>query len=634
MGGEPVTLAGAAALALAYAACGVPLPTPAGRARVRLVATTLGAGMLGLLLAAIQLLPLLDTTSRSIRGAGWLADRWSLHPLRLCETLAYGLFGDYLGTPSQFGPWLRALNQGREPYLISLYVGAGALLLACVGVAASRPRRRAAFWAVTLASFLLFALGAYTPVYDAMRTLVPALRIFRYPIKHTVFVSLALAMLVALGWDALAERARVGGPLPRWPLALGVLLSASSLGVMLLLFAFPTTAHAMALALGGAVPLADPEAGAVFLLSTLRLAAPELLLIASAGTACVALAFSRRPEAPLARGVLLVMTALDPLATNGFLNPTLEAERLREPPWVAATRAHPSDRVFVAQDLAPSPGLADDDNPPALALPPAGQTVRVRALYGAMLQSYPAAWGVREALSTEATGLWPREYLDLLLLYEAAPREARTRFLQRAGTRYYVLPHAPSPEARALLELPGLAPLVLYEGPLPGPRAWMVREARNQPDVLQQIRALFDADFDPLAVVLLERDASPAGQPGPPQPASAQVVEDQPTRVCVRCSVPTESGYLVVSDAYEPNWRVRVDGQAAPLLRADGLFRGVHLASGSHDVCFDYESRPLFWGALVSSATLVGLFAMCFIAAWRRSRCAGARAGQRAVTGA
>ena len=75
----------------------------------------------------------------------------------------------------------------------------------------------------------------------------------------------------------------------------------------------------------------------------------------------------------------------------------------------------------------------------------------------------------------------------------------------------------------------------------------------------------------------------------------------------------------MVSDAYEPNWLVRVDGQVAPLLRADGLFRGVRLTSGAHSVCFDYQSRPLFWGTLVSGTTLFGLFAACLVAVHRRS---------------
>jgi hypothetical protein len=621
VGGEPVTLAGAAALAVGYAAFGTPIAAPGWRPRLRLAGATLAGASLGLLLASIQVFPLIDTTRRSIRGAGLLADQWSLHPLLLGELVVSRLFGDPLGTPVDFGPWLVPLNGGREPYLASLYVGAGVVLLAWVAAAAGRPRHLVKFWLVALVSSLVLALGSHTPAYQALRASVPLLRTFRYPVKYAVLAALALAALAALGFDALRDLADQPRLRSR-ALGAGFVLGLGAACVTLLALVFPAILNGAVSALATAVGLGDPGGAASFLVARLQGAAPPLLAIALGGTACLAVASSRRPEAGRARAVLLAMTALDPLIANAMLNPTLDASSFREPEWLARTREHPGDRVFIAQDLVPAPGRADEDNPPPLAQRRDLPLVRMAALYEAKLRRYPAAWGVREALSVEVTGLWPVEYLDLLLQYENAGREDRTRFLQRAGTRYYLLPHAPAPGASALVRLAHMEPLALYEGPEPGPRAWVVKGARREPDVTRQTALLFDAAFDPSAQVLLVRDAPPSGRTGAPQEPSAAITVDEPARVCVRCGVPAGGGYLVVSDAYEPNWRVRVDGEDAPLLRADGIFRGVALVAGTHDACFTYESRPLRWGTLVSALTALGLLA----AAFQSGRSASARA--------
>ena len=53
---------------------------------------------------------------------------------------------------------------------------------------------------------------------------------------------------------------------------------------------------------------------------------------------------------------------------------------------------------------------------------------------------------------------------------------------------------------------------------------------------------------------------------------------------------------LLLNDRYDPNWHVLVDGQPAPLLRADFIMRGVYLTPGSHTVEFQFiqPHGPLF----------------------------------------
>ena len=73
-------------------------------------------------------------------------------------------------------------------------------------------------------------------------------------------------------------------------------------------------------------------------------------------------------------------------------------------------------------------------------------------------------------------------------------------------------------------------------------------------------------------------------------PPSATFLEDGLNRVVIRAGLPAD-GYLVLLDTYNPDWAVDVDGAPAPLMRANALFRAVHLTPGTHVVTFTYRPR-------------------------------------------
>jgi uncharacterized membrane protein YfhO len=70
-------------------------------------------------------------------------------------------------------------------------------------------------------------------------------------------------------------------------------------------------------------------------------------------------------------------------------------------------------------------------------------------------------------------------------------------------------------------------------------------------------------------------------------------------------------GYLNLVDSYDPNWIVEVDGRRAALLRANGLFRAVHLAPGVHDVRFVYRPIPLYIGLALTCPVGLLLLGAC-----------------------
>ncbi|MEK7785296.1 MAG: YfhO family protein, partial [Chloroflexota bacterium] len=66
-----------------------------------------------------------------------------------------------------------------------------------------------------------------------------------------------------------------------------------------------------------------------------------------------------------------------------------------------------------------------------------------------------------------------------------------------------------------------------------------------------------------------------------------------------------QNGYVVLSDTYYPGWRVFVDGEPQPLLRANYLFRAVAVPAGQHEVVFEYAPLSATVGLAVSIVSLV-----------------------------
>ena len=190
--------------------------------------------------------------------------------------------------------------------------------------------------------------------------------------------------------------------------------------------------------------------------------------------------------------------------------------------------------------------------------------------------------------------LWPQEYTEALRNLVNSGREGRTRFLRRVGVRYFLMPVAPAPEARLLVRLPGFGQTALYEVADPAPRASLVSLHTVVPDPSAQIALMFDGRFDPRREVLLEEEPGPpAGAAGPPGTPTARMETDDLDEVRVRVTAGAGGGFHVLLDSYDGEWEAEVDGEPARVLRANGLFRAVRVASGEHEVRWSYRPRTL-----------------------------------------
>jgi uncharacterized membrane protein YfhO len=69
----------------------------------------------------------------------------------------------------------------------------------------------------------------------------------------------------------------------------------------------------------------------------------------------------------------------------------------------------------------------------------------------------------------------------------------------------------------------------------------------------------------------------------------------------------SEAGHVVLVDAYGAGWRATVDGQPAPLLRANVAFRAVPVPPGRHRIELLCRPASVVIGLAVSLLALVAV---------------------------
>ena len=208
------------------------------------------------------------------------------------------------------------------------------------------------------------------------------------------------------------------------------------------------------------------------------------------------------------------------------------------------------------------------------------------------------------------------------------------RLLDLTGTRFYVVRRSeeaairmaqlpPGPDGRGFRKIAD-GEVQIFERAAALPRAWWVPRERDVASGVAALAALRSPGFDPRQEVILERGvrslAEPEAGAGAGEPAAQARVAIEayaPEQVDVLVLAP-QPGWLVLSDLHYPGWRATVNGSAAPIERANHLFRAVRVAAGASAVRFEYRPASLRRGALVSSATALALVALLVRGARRR----------------
>ncbi len=147
----------------------------------------------------------------------------------------------------------------------------------------------------------------------------------------------------------------------------------------------------------------------------------------------------------------------------------------------------------------------------------------------------------------------------------------------------------------------------IYENVDVQPRAFLVGGWQWAADEAASVVAMGAEGFDPrtsAVVIGAGEDVIPGGGQG-----RAEVTSYAPEQVVVRASADADA-LLVLTDAFYPGWVATVDGATVPVRQVDGLFRGVFLPAGEHEVVFRFQPvgfRYGVFGSLLGVAVLLGV---------------------------
>jgi energy-converting hydrogenase Eha subunit A len=545
---------------------------PAFWPMLRGVAMPIGLG--GLVCVAIAALPLVMTAllaadsnrpSIDLEGAG----RGSLHPGLLLTFLMPHVFGaagrmeDYWGPPSfawsDTGLYI-AQNMGQ------VYIGILPVLLILIALIRGQLYdREIRFFTAATVVILLYALGWYTPAFRLMYDLLPGVNLYRRPADATFVIGALGAVLAAYATHRLFERPweKIGED------AIVLILAVIAASVV--------TTLALGLHLDRVGRLGQPLAIAAICLiaSTMALRYAKTRIAFSPRTAGLALAAVLAADlgwnnGPSTSSALPPNTyeAMNPGTTNGAV------QRLK-----ALTAATQSD---TRRDRIELLGLGF--HWPNLSM---GQGLENTLGYNPVRSRiYSQATGAGDHIVTPAD----RRFSALLPSY-------RSGLVDLLGLRYIAV-GAPLETIDKSIK-PGdfwlnsqFDGVWIYENPRALPRVLFPKAARAL-DADALIAAGPWPDFDPTKTVLLDRAVSAVRTSlgaAITAPHTVRIITYRNTEVTIE-TVSGSGGWVVLNDVYHPWWAASIDGQATPLLRANGIFRAVEVPSGRHTIRFQF--RPI-----------------------------------------
>lgn len=486
----------------------------------------------------------------------------SLHPALAVTAAIPHLFGpagemaDYWGPPSfawsGTGLFI-AQNMGQ------LYIGAVAIImLAWAAVRGELWRPEIRFLTVALVLAALYALGGYTPAFRVFYTVLPGVDLFRRPADAVFVVGGLSALLAGFATHRLMSSVRAR-PSPREAAAVSVALAAPFLAA--LVFAR--------------------------LLDRMPQAMPPLLLAlawCTTALAVIAAALWLRPIRPLLAGLLLGgHVALDLAINNGpngasalptghfaMLDPRGGQQTVVKLEELVAAATSPTHRPRV--ELA---GLG-------FHWPNAGLTHRLEHTLGynpVRLKIYADAVGAGDSIGMPDQ----RVFTPLFKRYDGPLADL-------LGLRFIA---SPTPLEKFVPARQTTLPLIART-----PDAYIYENRGALPRVMLATRAQM-ADFaaivatgiwprnDFARTVLLEGVTTTTR---PRRAGRAAILSYRNTEILVETESP-DGGWLVLNDVWHPWWQADVNGEPAPIRRANVLFRAVEVPPGKSRVRFVF--RPL-----------------------------------------
>lgn len=503
-------------------------------------------GVMGGLLSAVTWLPAWDYSPKTQRGGEAdslaFANQHAVPPAQLFGLVIPDWFGEPASDPTYWG----------DPFYEEMTAYVGILPLLCLPLLWRMRSRRKEIWLFASLAVLgvILSLGKDGILYRLLYEMVPPARDFRAPGRFLFLTSIGLAGVMAITLTEicqadLAERRRLLRPITHYVIP-AVILALWGWGMVLALQDYPND-------------LTDQRAEyrAIQMVATLS-------FVILAGGVGWSWRLDWRHVSTVGLGLLIFVNSL---AVWWATSSLIQTDTLQlSPIWQAAEHTIPqgADAEYGrVMQMSPPPGIPN----------------------GASWTGYQSPQGYDPISPLEWTRLAERTGQYIL-----DPGSATNRIF---GVRYVL--SGTSIEnygfgSTAYFENIGQSgDFWFYENPYALPRVYLVERYEIEPNPAAVRNRIMNGEVDRGDVVLLDTDphCELSGQGG-----TATITNYAPNRVTIHVTS-NGPGLLVLTDQYDDDWRVEVDGRQADLLRANDLTRAVCVPSGEHTVVFSYQPMSL-----------------------------------------
>lgn len=574
-----------------------------------------GATAMAVALSAPQLLPFLDVVPRNVRAGEQTYDDLKTKAFEPIESLVF-IAPDAFGNPAvhrhfdlhkkEFEPIDNRHGQdwyyfGPKNYVeVAFYFGLLPLLLLVISLT-GRGNEKTYFW---LLLALALALAFVTPVYRLFFEYVPGAAQVRSPHRWIFLALFAGSCLAAIGaeqWHRhlTASASKIGrlagGTLVRLFVAFGLLL--------LLAFMIPNTLDDLA----GRIMRGYDRAAQTFqddhqLAGWIWTVTLRFWLFGLAAAIVVALAYSREWSPRGARLVgwaALGLIAVDLGQASYSFNTHSETNLLDKTPEVA---------LHLQTELEESP-----------------QPFRI-ARYGSKKIFYPNSptfYGLQDyggydsiILTDYANFLQAIESQKLLpynivMTFEEA-KSLDSPLIPLLGVRYLLSADEIDHPNWQFVMSDGVVNLYRLSPDLELPRAFLVGNVRQVDSLDEAIGILTNTDFDPTTTAVSMTKARPT------QAGEGNVSIESYGHTTVSLNVEAETDQLLVlQDVMYPGWNAYINGERVEKIHTvNGIFRGVHVPTGTHQVIFRFEPPSLRTGFILSGTCSIAILILLVAALW------------------
>lgn len=605
------------------------------------------------------------------RDQRWEFATWGSYPK--LETLRFavpGIFGYRMDTP-EGGAYWGSFGGGTPNSRFSgsgEYVGVLVLLVASLGVVTSlrrdkspfsiHERKQVWFWAVVALGSLLLAFGKFAPFYQLFFSL-PYFSTIRLPVKFLHGMNLAVWVLFAYGLEALARGGLAAGKVrlgsvkeqfAAWKSAAApgerrwVFGALATLG--LAIFAsviYSSSASSLSAYLGKIEFSQSQPADAAFSIREVWQAVVFFGVSLAVVIGVVIGWFGGRATVAwwLLGGILVVdlYRANTPwvkhydYVTRYQSNPVIDL--LKEKPWEQRVTAFLDPRraaPLVGGEAAGSWVFLQKEwlehhfqyfKIQSLDIDQMSRTPELEEAYFAALslmanQNNPALVARLWQLTNTRYVLGSKDVVDQLnQMLDPAQKRLRVKMPFALGLKPGAKAPEPTTPIADVVQLLTATPseqgpyaVLEFTGALPRAKFYTDWQAGlSDTNTLEMLRY---PGFDPAQKVLLAQSVDGIDPTTNAPPGEASIVSHAPKQVVVKTKS-VVAGVLLLNDRWHPDWQVTVDGQPAPLLRANFIMRGVAVPAGEHTVEFRFNPpHGTLWISL--SAIGVGLILVGLLA--------------------